>query len=599
MLNNKSSLYRIYRPSTFADVAGHQNVVEILRKELISQKMSHAFLFAGQKGTGKTSIARILAKAVNCENLIEGEPCQNCENCLLANEGRMPDIYEIDAASNNGVDEIRNIKNNVATLPLKGKYKIYIIDEVHMLSKGAFNALLKTLEEPPIHALFILATTEFAKIPQTIVSRCQTFNFKKIDKKSLLNRLYYIVEKENFVLNVDVAEEIYFLSDGSLRDALNILEQLMIINEHEISLTSLKKIFYVASKQEKLKVINDVLKNDAQDLISYFENAENQGMDFDVFALSLIEILKEIIEFKITNDAGFLKLLTVEEVEELNGDLEQYFFLADRLSETYAQTKGTNVSFNYILIGLLKAIKPNITKIDVPVIIEEPILEEKENLIAEVVENDLPVVEPIVEQKTTKIEIKKSTINLDQLMENKLKLVSLFASKKYMIINNNDVVNLLVEATKEKRDAMNQLVESWFAVDEQNNLKNQKLASQFIAFYGSKVVAVSDCEILVRFETEPGANLLKKELMSVNYQKELMDVFGGDYVFYVIDEDQWETIKKEFLFKKKAKSLPKHNHQKSVEFYRSAIIKEKKSDQTEEFLEKASQLFGDDLEIGD
>lgn len=228
-MEQNKALYRKYRPSNFGDIAGHQNVVEILKNELKNNKISHSFLFAGQRGTGKTSIARILAKSVNCLNIKDGLACEVCESCIASNEQRNPDIIEMDAASNNGVDEIREIKNNINSLPFIGKYKIYIIDEVHMLTKAAFNALLKTLEEPPVHAIFILATTEYAKIPATILSRCQIFNFKKIDRISLMNRLSFICENEGYKIDKAVLEEIAIISEGSLRDASNVIEQLMTV----------------------------------------------------------------------------------------------------------------------------------------------------------------------------------------------------------------------------------------------------------------------------------------------------------------------------------------------------------------------------------
>ncbi|AUF83908.1 DNA polymerase III, subunit gamma and tau [Mesoplasma syrphidae] len=357
MMENKKSLYRTYRPSTFKALAGHKNIVDILVKQLKENKISHAVLFAGQRGTGKTSVARIFAKSANCTNLADGFCCEKCENCFSANNNSAPDIFEIDAASNNGVDEIRGIKNNVSTLPVLGKYKVYIIDEVHMLTKGAFNALLKTLEEPPAHALFILATTEYAKIPATIISRCQTFNFQKIDKSSLKDRLKLISKEEKYIVSEEVLNEIFYLSEGSLRDALNILEQLMIVNDSEINIESLKAIFYIATKHEKIAIIESIINGEFERVINYFEKADGQGMDFDVFALSLIEIIKEVIEYKLTNNVDFLRVLEKDDLKVIQlSSLETMFRLADNLSEAYAKTKGTTVSFNYLLISLLKSV---------------------------------------------------------------------------------------------------------------------------------------------------------------------------------------------------------------------------------------------------
>ncbi|PPE04793.1 DNA polymerase III subunits gamma and tau [Entomoplasma ellychniae] len=360
-MNNNTTIYRKYRPSNFNSVAGHKNVVEILKKQLQTNKIAQSFLFAGQRGTGKTSIARILAKSVNCENLIEGLSCETCKNCVSSNEQKNPDIIEMDAASNNGVDEIRDIKNNVSTLPLIGKYKVYIIDEVHMLTKAAFNALLKTLEEPPKHAIFILATTEYSRIPATIISRCQIFNFKKIDKSAIKARVKFIIDNEGFKVEEEVLTEIAILCDGSLRDASNIIEQLINISSIQISMNDLKSIFYVAPKQEKIELILNIIQNNPQNIIKYFEDADNQGMDFDVLTLSLIEILKEIIEFKFLKLESYLSVLDQEDLNNFNEvEIKELFKIADNLSEVYAKTKGTNINFNYLLISILKLLDKSI-----------------------------------------------------------------------------------------------------------------------------------------------------------------------------------------------------------------------------------------------
>ncbi|WFQ92287.1 DNA polymerase III subunit gamma/tau [Mycoplasma feriruminatoris] len=360
MNTNKQSLYRTYRPKDFNSVAGHNNIKEILEKQIKDNRINHALLFSGQRGTGKTSVARIFAKTINCLNLNGSKACENCSNCKLANENQSIDIIEIDAASNNGVDEIREIKNSVSTLPLNSKYKVYIIDEVHMLTKQAFNALLKTLEEPPVYAVFILATTEFNKIPQTILSRCQIFNFTKIDKNSLKNRLEYIASQENYQIEKQVLDEIFYLSEGSLRDAINILEQLMLATDNLITIDNLKSIFLIATKQEQLQVIKQSLNNDTNFIISYFQKANDQGMNWDVFALGLIEILKEIIEYKLTKNSEFLNILEVEEVKQFDLiNVDNLFLLSDNLAEAYFKTKAANISFNYLLLSLLKTINSN------------------------------------------------------------------------------------------------------------------------------------------------------------------------------------------------------------------------------------------------
>ena len=231
------ALYRKYRPKKFADVIGQETIVKILQKSIKENKIAHAYIFSGPRGTGKTSIAKIMAKAVNCLSPNDGDLCGECENCRSLTENDN-DIIEIDAASNNGVDEIREIRNNAKLVPNVGKYKVYIIDEVHMLSTGAFNALLKTLEEPPAHVIFILATTEIQKIPLTVLSRCQKYDFHKINFETMKNHLLSILDKENESLNENILDLVVKLSDGCCRDAINLLDQIIssenVVNEEDV-----------------------------------------------------------------------------------------------------------------------------------------------------------------------------------------------------------------------------------------------------------------------------------------------------------------------------------------------------------------------------
>lgn len=218
------SLYKKYRPRIFDDIVGQEKVVEVLRNQVKLEKVGHAYLFTGVRGTGKTTASKILAQAVNCENLENGNPCNKCETCLSILQGRNSDVIEMDAASNNGVDDIRGIRDEINFLPTFSKYRVYIIDEVHMLSTGAFNALLKTLEEPPAHVKFILATTEPHKLPATIVSRCQRFEFKKINEDKIKELLNKIITEENIQIEENAVNLISILAKGSIRDGISILE---------------------------------------------------------------------------------------------------------------------------------------------------------------------------------------------------------------------------------------------------------------------------------------------------------------------------------------------------------------------------------------
>ena len=237
-----TALYRKFRPITFSEIVGQEHITRTLRNQIIAGRVGHAYLFNGGRGTGKTSAAKILARAINCLNPKDGEPCNECEICKGAINGSLTDIVEMDAASNNSVEDIRSIREEVNFLPTKAKYRVYIIDEVHMLSTGAFNALLKTLEEPPEHVKFILATTEPQKLPATILSRCQRFDFKKISNENIIKRLNIVCEKSNIEITKEALNIIAVLSEGAMRDALSILERCIQDGENKIDEDKIKDL---------------------------------------------------------------------------------------------------------------------------------------------------------------------------------------------------------------------------------------------------------------------------------------------------------------------------------------------------------------------
>ena len=255
------ALYRKYRPTTFDDVVGQDVVVKTLINAIKNNKLSHAYIFSGPRGTGKTSIAKILAKAINCEDE-NSIICDKCVSCTQINNKQSTNIIEIDAASNNGIDEIREIRNKVGLVPTTGKYKVYIIDEVHMLTTGAFNALLKTLEEPPSHAIFILATTEFHKIPATIVSRCQKFEFKKIENKKMFDRVKKITIEEGIKIDDKCIKEIVRLSDGGLRDCISLLHQVNAYTNGNIDYNSICDVNGIIGYQTLINFLIAVFNKD-------------------------------------------------------------------------------------------------------------------------------------------------------------------------------------------------------------------------------------------------------------------------------------------------------------------------------------------------
>ena len=293
-----TALYRKYRPQSLKEVVGQSVIKKTLINAINNNKLSHAYLFCGPRGTGKTSIAKLLGKIANCESPIDGEPCNSCEFCTQYNNKQITDIIEIDAASNNGVDEIREIRNKVNLVPTVGKYKIYIIDEVHMLTTGAFNALLKTLEEPPSHIIFILATTEPHKIPNTILSRCQRFDFKKISEDEIYERLSYVVGNENISCEEQALKQIANISQGGMRDAISILDQVNAYAGDKISLKDVYDVNGLISEQEIAEFVKELYDKNIELLFSHIKKYNDDGKNFVKIISDIISFFRNILLYK-------------------------------------------------------------------------------------------------------------------------------------------------------------------------------------------------------------------------------------------------------------------------------------------------------------
>ena len=301
------ALYRKWRPRTFDGVVGQTAITDTLKNAIKRGKISHAFLFAGPRGTGKTSCAKIFAKALNCTNLQDGEPCNECENCLAADQGTMNDIIEIDAASNNGVDEIRDIRDKVKYAPTQGKYKVYIIDEVHMLSMGAFNALLKTLEEPPEHVVFILATTELQKVPATIISRTQRYNFKRIDQHDLIARMTYILGQEKIDFEEKALEVIAQVADGGMRDSLSILDQILSYDQDKVKYEDALRITGYAAQEKIEQVLLNLLNGETSAALEIVHALLQDGASTKNILDELISLtVKGMLAIKSNKEKTFL-----------------------------------------------------------------------------------------------------------------------------------------------------------------------------------------------------------------------------------------------------------------------------------------------------
>ena len=318
------ALYRKWRPRTFDGVVGQTAITDTLKNAIKRGKISHAFLFAGPRGTGKTSCAKIFAKALNCTNLQDGEPCNECEICLAADQGALNDIIEIDAASNNGVDEIRDIRDKVKYAPTQGKYKVYIIDEVHMLSMGAFNALLKTLEEPPEHVVFILATTELQKVPATIISRTQRYNFKRIDQHDLIARMTYILGQEKIDFEEKALEVIAQVADGGMRDSLSILDQILSYDQDKVKYEDALRITGYAAQEKIEQVLLNLLNGETSAALEIVHALLQDGASTKNILDELISLtVKGMLAIKSNKEETFL---TEDYVSELTKIPEEKFY---------------------------------------------------------------------------------------------------------------------------------------------------------------------------------------------------------------------------------------------------------------------------------
>jgi DNA polymerase-3 subunit gamma/tau len=312
------SLYRKYRPKLFHDITGQEFIVRTLTNSIKQQKVSHAYIFAGPKGIGKTTIAKIFAKAVNCLHPVNGDACNECVNCKIISDNQTTDILELDAASNNGVDEVRIIIDGVRFLPTSLNKKVYIIDEAHMLTTQAWNAMLKTVEEAPNHVIFIFATTEMHKIPSTILSRAQHFLFTRLNTHQLTNMLNNIAKQEHITLSEEAIQKIIALADGSARDAISILEQMAMYTNNNITRNDIDEVFGLIDIDNKIKFINLMLHKDTQSIMELINQYEQNGVNFMQLANDLVAILIDKLIYLQTKNIKILTVLNETTVDAIN-----------------------------------------------------------------------------------------------------------------------------------------------------------------------------------------------------------------------------------------------------------------------------------------
>ena len=547
------SLYRKYRPRTFSDVVGQEVVVKILKNSILNNKISHAYIFSGPRGTGKTSIAKIFSKAVNCLNTTDGDLCNNCENCLQ-NIDEEIDIIEIDAASNNGVDEIREIRNNVKLMPVHLKYKVYIIDEVHMLSTSAFNALLKTLEEPPKHVIFILATTEFNKIPSTVISRCQKFDFKKITIKQIEGRLKYILEKENKTLNDDVISLIAKLSDGGLRDAINTLDQVISLDKENITTDDVYNLIGDVSEQKIINLLENIVSGNIKETLKNINEYYEEGKNFINICERLQLLVRNIIIFNNTDnyfDKEYEKKLLdfshieLDYCEEMSNEL---FNLINELKRTNNQKIITEISF--LKMCLMKNKKENTIK--------SSTINATSNIDSNNRQNQ---VEPIISQEEENIE-ESSKKETDENKKIKINNVFCGPSKE---LKNNFVKNY--EKLKE-----------YLSIKEYNALVNLLLKAT--------PQIVTETNVLFTFKNNFDIVLFDNKIEEI--QDLLRKIFGKKYSIVAVNNEEYSNILKEY--KKNIDSGKTYKYIEEPEI-------EKKNNKNTKIENTAETLFGKDCII--
>lgn len=448
------ALYRKYRPSNFDEVVGQTHIIQTLKNAIVQNRIAHAYLFCGPRGTGKTSIAKIFAKTLNCTNS-QDAPCGVCENCKMAANGSHPDIIEIDAASNNGVDEVRNLIDKVKYAPMQGKYKIYIIDEVHMMTSGAFNALLKTIEEPPAHVIFIFATTEPNKVLPTIISRCQRFDFNKVSVNDIKYRLSVVCKNEGIEIDQDGLTLIAQLADGGMRDALSILDQCVAYCTSHIDVNDIRKIYGVITSEDIGQLFSSVYKKDVDSFIKDIQKYSDMGMDIKRLTADFIHMLKDSLILDYSENSTL--------VSDMNKDMIRKYFRSapihfriqcmEELMDTYNKYTYASNALDYLEASLLKissySYEPKSTKIESEYDNNSDI-EEEDNYEtsyddssdnSDIIEKNCEIVDKNKALEKSEIsDVSRETLKQSENTDNKI------------ILNDDFVVQLLVGANKMERN---------------------------------------------------------------------------------------------------------------------------------------------------
>ena len=547
------ALYRKYRPTNFDEVVGQTHIIQTLKNAIVQNRIAHAYLFCGPRGTGKTSIAKIFAKTLNCTNS-QDAPCGVCENCKMAANGSHPDIIEIDAASNNGVDEVRNLIDKVKYAPMQGKYKIYIIDEVHMMTSGAFNALLKTIEEPPAHVIFIFATTEPNKVLPTIISRCQRFDFNKVSMHDIKYRLSVVCKNEGIEIDENGLTLIAQLADGGMRDALSILDQCVAYCSSHIDVTDIRKIYGVLTSEDIGKLFYSVYKKDVDSFVKDIQKYSDMGMDIKRLTADFIHMLKDSLILDYSENSTL--------VSDMNKDMiRKYFKLApinfrikcmEELMDTYNKYTYASNALDYLEASLLKISsysyesKTHIIDSDHNDFKE---VEEEENY--ETSYDDTSDNSDIIEKNTQKDDnngvLEKSEIS--DVSRETLKQSENTNNK--IILNDEFVIQLLVGATKMERS---------IDTNKFNNI-GQFISSLEFGKYAatlrnSSIMASGSNYIVVCVSSEIFAKQINEFELNYGYEDFTEVLLGKAKKVFALDKTQQSRVKDEFKERMISGNLP-------------------------------------------
>lgn len=538
------SIYRKYRPQTFNDLYGQDSISMTLTNAIIHNRVAHAYLFSGPRGTGKTSSAKLLAKALNCTNIVDGKICDECENCTLVRNNNHPDVVEIDAASNNGVDEVRDLIEKVKYAPIKGQKKVYIIDEVHMMTQGAFNALLKTLEEPPEHVVFILATTEQHKVLPTIKSRCQKFEFKKINETEIKSCLIDILTKEDCLFEESALDIIADLCDGGMRDALSLLEQVMIYSNNNVTLTAVNEALDLISLEKLDELYNLIIQRNLNESLAYVTKLSHSSIDYK-------QVINELIKKAMTN-------LLNNRVEKI--DLDQTNFLLNMIEvfdESSEKLKFDNSKKLYLDLAIIKSINyqrvaanqpTQITKETAPIIVNKTVEQIKENPIIE------PIKQPIVQEDSEQITKQNDSVDEVVPVVEEYKQPTSTSDKPNHRINYIDEVELMNVLVQASRDDLNFVKDKWTKLNDYLiNVNTKKNAGLLI---DSIPVAASQEAIIVVSQNESDITLINNEAYINSIASFIKELMSEQRYCFAINADDWKALKDSYMQLRQVGNLP-------------------------------------------